>query len=243
MANWCLPLHCERSAIRPTIGFSTNTWVIHTESSTSKILPRRLASQLQLQSEILFIFYSEDSIRSRLQTIDWKGIAMSTYFVGPLLTQNTVFQLKRLIHLNLACRDEFRGALNHTNDPRAQAAFGKTAEEHGRHAAALQKLLWSQLEETQYQCSSYCESTAHLYGNAGRTQPHGLSAMLSKSEHLENRLQRQYLQALASIKGRAVRQLLTEQSASVQAAGVRMLELRDLVWDEFSNESDCQEAV
>ena len=150
------------------------------------------------------------------------------------LSRLAVSQLQGLVKVNIDSRNAYRAAMGCIVDENISAVFRRTASERQKQATALQDILWASLEETEKFRPADSDPPFRLWTELKGMCEQGLQALLSEAVRIEEYVQSQYASVIATIEGRAIRQLLLEQLASVQSVQKRMTAMRDTVTEEMS---------
>ncbi|MBC7964608.1 MAG: DUF2383 domain-containing protein [Fuerstia sp.] len=150
------------------------------------------------------------------------------------LSRLAVSQLQGLVKVNIDSRNAYRAAMGCIADEDISAAFRRTASDRQKQATALQEILWASLEETVEFRPANSDPPFRLWTELKGSREQGLGALLSEAVRIEVYVQSQYASVIATIQGRAIRQLLLEQLASVQSVQQRMTAMRDTVSKQMS---------
>lgn len=150
------------------------------------------------------------------------------------LSRLAVSQLQGLVKVNIDSRNAYRAAMGCIADENITAVFRRTASDRQQQAIALQEILWASLEETAKPRPASSDPPFRLWTELKGAREQGLGALLSEAVRIEVYVQSQYASVIATIQGRAIRQLLLEHLASVQSVQQRMTAMRDTVSKQMS---------
>lgn len=143
------------------------------------------------------------------------------------LSRLAVSQLQGLVKVNIDSRNAYRGAMGCIADENISAFFRRTASERQKQATTLQEILWASFEETVKSRPANTDPPFRLWTELKGSCTQGLRAVLSEAVRIEDYVQSQYASVIATIEGRAIRQLLLEQLSAVQCVQERMTAMRD----------------
>jgi hypothetical protein len=131
------------------------------------------------------------------------------------LHPETVLHLQRLVLLNVDSRDAYRASASLTKDVRLMALAEQTALERQIQAVSLQNILWYDGNESTLRI---CIETSgdHGFVNRVRESPETtVSSIIQGLLDIDDYVYSSYEKVIGTIKGRGIRQLLSEHAARI----------------------------
>lgn len=131
------------------------------------------------------------------------------------LHRETVLHLRRLVLLNVDSRDAYRASASLTKDVRLIALAEHTSLERQIQAVSLQNILWCDGKESTLRI---CIETSgdHGYVNRVRESPEStVSSIIQGLLDIDDYVYSCYEKVIGTIKGRGIRQLLSEHAARI----------------------------
>ena len=131
------------------------------------------------------------------------------------LHPETVLHLQRLVLLNVDSRDAYRASASLTKDVRLIALAEHTALERQIQAVSLQNILWCDGNKS---TSQICRESSgdHGFVNRSRESPETtVSSIIQGLLDIDDYVYSCYEKVIGTIKGRGIRQLLSEHAARI----------------------------
>ncbi len=149
---------------------------------------------------------------------------LSEYSSPRALDPDTVLHLQRLVLLNFDSRDAYRAAETRAKDVRLIALAQHTFLERQIQAVTLQNILWDDGSESTSRV--YIETVDHALLDRIRTTPATSdTAIIRELLDIELYVYLCYEKVISAIKGRGIRQLLSEQASQIDELKITLSEL------------------